>query len=72
MNLYKKLTGILPSRPLQVGEVVEYADGTATIETPDGGKAQAIGEATIGDRVFFRGGAIEGPAPTLSFVAVDI
>lgn len=72
MNFYKQLLGVLPNRPLQIGDVVDFVDGTATIEMLDGGRVQARGDVSIGDRVFFRDGAIEGPAPSLALVVIDI
>jgi len=71
-NPYRRLVDLLPQNPLQVGEVVGYADGVATIELPDGGIEQARGEATVGSRVYFRGGAIEGPAPDLSITVIEV
>ena len=46
--------------------------GVATIEVPGGGYAQARGDATVGQRVYFRDGAIEGLAPTLTLVSADV
>lgn len=72
MNLYKKLLGILPARPLQVGDVLSVDNGVATIEMPDGGIVTARGDAAPGDRVFFRDGAIEGTTSALPLDTVDI
>lgn len=71
-NPYKRLLALLPDSPLLVGDVILVADGTATIELPGGGIAQARGDVTVGNRVFFRDGVIEGNAPTLTVVNVDI
>ena len=71
-NYYKRLIDLLPARPLLVGTVTAVAGGVATIQLPDGGTMQARGAAAIADRVFFRDGAIEGPAPVLSDVLIDI
>jgi hypothetical protein len=72
MNLYKKFRDLLPEPPLLVGTVIAYANGTATIEEPGGGRSQARGEAAVNDRVFFRAGAIEGPAPNLPVEIIEI
>jgi hypothetical protein len=72
LNLYKKFRDLIPDPPLLVGDVVAISNGVATIEEPGGGRSQARGEALVGDRVFFRDGAIEGPAPTLSVVLIDV
>lgn len=71
-NAYKIFKSLLPDPPLLVGEVTAFADGTATIELPDGGTITALGEAAIGDKVFVRNGAIEGPAPNLSVEIIDV
>lgn len=71
-NPYKRLLGLLPTTPLQVGDVVAVDNGVATLQMPGGGTITARGAATVGARVFFRDGVIEGPAPTLTFVTVDV
>lgn len=71
-NPFKALLGLLPGRPLQVGDVVAVDGGVATIEMPGGGLAQARGAATVGQRVFFRDGAIEGLAPALTLELIDV
>jgi hypothetical protein len=71
-NPYALLRDLLPDAPLQVGEVVDVENGVATIAVPGGGRVQARGEATVGDRVFFRDGAIEGAAPSLPLVIIEI
>lgn len=71
-NPYKRLLALLPNAPLQVGDVFVFADGVATIALPGGGVAQARGTANVGDRVFFRDGLIEGPAPSLPIEIIDL
>ncbi|MEN9317346.1 MAG: hypothetical protein RIS35_3739 [Pseudomonadota bacterium] len=72
MNPYRRLLGLLPQRPLQVGTVISVSGGVAIIELPGGGRDQARGAATVGQRVFFRDGAIEGAAPNLTFVEISV
>jgi hypothetical protein len=71
-NPFKRLLGLLPQRPLQVGTVIAVAGGVATVELPGGGQEQARGAATVGQRVFFRDGAIEGLAPALTYVEISV
>lgn len=71
-NVYKKLLGLLPGRPLLIGDVTDVTNGVATITLIDGGTAQARGSASVGDRVFFRDGAIEGTAPNLPIETIDL
>lgn len=72
MNPYKLLKSILPDPPLLVGDVIDIDAGTATIELPDGGRVQARGSATVGQRVFVRDGVIEGEAPSLPVELIEV
>ena len=72
MNLYKALKGLFPDPSLQVGNVIALDNGVATIELDDGNRAQARGDASIGDRVFFRDAVIEGPAPDLPLEIIEV
>jgi hypothetical protein len=71
-NAFARLIGLLPGDPLLVGTVTAIADGVATVELPDGGVLRARGAASVDDRVFVRAGAIEGQAPALSYVEIDV
>jgi hypothetical protein len=71
-NAFKALLAILPTYPRQVGDVTQFEDGVATVELLGGGLISAIGTASIGQRVFVRAGVIEGQAPTLSLVNIEV
>lgn len=71
-NLFTRFLGLLPQTPLRVGDVVSVDNGVAMIEEPGGSLSTARGDVSPGDRVFFRDGAIEGPAPNLTYVEVDV
>jgi hypothetical protein len=71
-NIYRKFLDLLPARPLQVGTVLSVSGGIATIELPGGGRLQARGSATAGQRVFVRDGLVEGAAPDLPVVIIEI
>lgn len=71
-NPYTRLLALLPKSPLQVGEVLSLEDGVATVQLPGGGLAQARGTALVGTLVFFRDGAIEGPAPELPIEVIEL
>ena len=71
-NLYGRLKALFPDPPLQVGDVISVAGGTVVVQVPGGGRVNVRGEATAGDRVYFRDGAIEGPAPTLPLDVIEV
>lgn len=71
-NPYTLLRDLLPVPALQVGTVLSIADGLAAIEHPGGGISQARGVAAVGDKVFFRNGVIEGPAPNLPIEIIEV
>lgn len=71
-NLYRAFRDLMPAPALLVGDVVSIASGVATVELPDGGFLQARGEAVVDDRVFVRNGLIEGPAPALTPVTIEV
>lgn len=71
-NSYARLLDLLPSDPLLVGEVLSSSGGTATVLVLGGGVVTVVGEVSPGDRVYFKGGTVQGPAPLLPVVATDI
>ena len=71
-NLYHQFLALLPPRPLQVGTVSAVAGQLCTVQLPGGGVLQARGDAAVSDRVFVPDGLIEGLAPALTVVAIDI
>jgi hypothetical protein len=71
-NLFKRFQGLLSRAPLLVGTVTAVADGLAMVTLPGGGMVNARGTATVGDKVFVRDGVIEGPAPDLEVVEIEV
>ena len=71
-NLWKRLKQLLPDAPLLVGEVFSVSTYGAIVELPDGAFVNVRGEATVGQKVFIRDGLIEGQAPNLSTVLIEI
>lgn len=72
-NLLEQFRALLPKTPLLAGTVIASSGDQHTVQTDDGALHVARGTATVGDRVYFRpGGNIEGGAPALSVVAIDI
>jgi hypothetical protein len=72
LNPYTILKALLPSRPLQIGTVVAYDNGLATVELPGGGTINARGITATGQLVFVRDDVIEGPAPALTVELIDV
>lgn len=71
-NSYLEFLGLLPSTPLQIGTITAIVGDVATIVLPGGGVLVARGSAAVGDQVFVRDGVIEGKAPALTPVFVEI
>ena len=71
-NIFKIFSDLLPARPLQVGSVVHVDGDICTVELPGGGRLQARGTATVGQHVFVRDSVIEGEAPALPLVEIEV
>lgn len=73
-NLYRALRELLPDAPLLVGTITALnADDTATITYPDGNTQRVRGPAlAINTPVFVRNGLIEGTAPALTAVVIEV
>jgi hypothetical protein len=72
-NVWAKWKRLLPDDPLLVGEIADvYADGTVQVSPIGGGTIRVRGEGTEGDRVWVRGGRIEGAAPALAAVEIEV
>lgn len=72
-NLWRQFEALLPDTPLMIGTVVSgHVDATLTVALLDGGLLRVKGSAAIGDRVFVREGQVEGPAPVLEQIRIEI
>lgn len=71
-NPLSALRGLFPQPRLQVGVVMQIVDGTATLELYDGSTIRARGSAAVGDTVYIRNNLIEGPAPALAVIEIEI
>lgn len=72
-NPYKRLLGLLPRRPRLIGTVLAVDDGTALVQQLGGGTQRVVGGGLAeGDKVFFRDGAVEGPAPDLPEISIEL
>ena len=58
---------------IDFSQMITATDGDVRVVTlPGGGIVRARGDAGIGDRVFVRDHAIEGPAPSLTTVFIEV
>ncbi|MBY0572041.1 MAG: hypothetical protein K2P84_00035 [Undibacterium sp.] len=71
-NLYRIFKELLPQAPLLVGEVVSIHATFCEIALPGGAIVSGRGNAVLGSKVFLRDGVIEGKAPDLTVVTVEI
>ena len=74
MNLLQRFQGLVGAPPLQVGEVISHnAGGTSTVQLPGGGLLTARGQAVpVGQQAYVRDGVVEGPAPVLPVVLIEV
>jgi hypothetical protein len=74
-NLYRALLELLPQTPLLVATVISVSpsNGTSVIEYPGGDQQTVRGiDVSTGNQVFVRNGVIEGAAPSLSAVTIEV
>lgn len=71
-NLYKRLRALFPGARLQVGSVIAVDGSKVTVALPDGATMTVRGSASVGSNVYVRDGAIDGPAPSLTTVEIEI
>ena len=73
-NLWRRLRGVLPDAPLLAGTVSVVEAGIVTVALPGAGLVRARTSLTlsVGQRVFVRDGVVEGIAPSLQVVEIEI
>lgn len=73
MNLFKRFQKLIPTYPLRVGTVLSVLDGSEVLIEEVGGAVLTVrGEASVGQRVYFRNSVIEGPAPNLPVEVIEV
>lgn len=72
MNLFHQFASLLPKRPLLIGTVQAARDDGLLVELMGGAQVRVRGQAQVGERIFVRDGCMEGPAPALPVVYVDV
>ncbi|MDQ0068959.1 hypothetical protein J2W34_000733 [Variovorax boronicumulans] len=71
-NIYQQFFKLLPRRSRQVGTIVAMEGDVAAVELPGGGLLTVVGVGAVGDQVFVRDGVIEGQAPAMTPVVIEI
>ena len=73
-NLYQALRELLPESPLLVASVVSInPDNTSTVQFPGGNQQRVRGTSTaVASQVFVRNGVIEGAAPALTALTIEV
>ena len=74
-NLFIALRELLPDPPLLVATVtaVQVSEGTSTVQYPGGNQQRVRGTGYgAGGQVFVRNGIIEGAAPALATLTIEV
>lgn len=72
-NLFRELKALLPEPVLQVATVASVnADGTVTVTFPGGAQSRVRGTGAVNGKVFVRNGLVEGDAPNLPSVTLEV
>lgn len=74
MNVFLQLLELLPQTPLTIATVAaDHADGTCTVTHPGGAQTRVRGEGfAVSEQVFVRDGVIEGNAPALTAITIEV
>ena len=73
-NVFRQLLELLPQTPLTIATVAAvHGDGTSTVTYPGGSQVRVRGDTyTVAEQVFVRDGVIEGAAPALTAITVEV
>ena len=71
-NPYRALLALLPEPVTDVGEIIAVHAGGCTVQILSGDQVEARGAGSIGDLVYLRDGAIQGPAPVIDTVEIEV
>ena len=72
MNPYKRLMAAFRTDVVDVGTVIDTGDDGVLVQLLTGGTLKVRGTAGVGSHVYIRGGVIEGPAPDLEGVEIEV
>lgn len=74
-NIWKKFNDLLPKTPRYIGTIITINDtGFYTVSLVGGGTLQVTGSDgfSVSDRVFISDKRIDGPAPSLTAVNIEV
>ncbi len=71
-NRYNRLVRLIAGPPTDVGEVLSVTTDGVITGLISGTQIRARGEAAVGDVVYVRAGVIEGPAPALTGIEIEV
>jgi hypothetical protein len=74
-GIWKKFIDLLPKHPRYIGTIITIESaGRYTVQLVGGGMLQVIGESgyQVADKVFIADKRIEGRAPTLTGIIIEI
>lgn len=71
-NPFKVLQELIARPAAQIGTVAAVSTGQVTIDLIGGGTITARGDATVGQNVYVRDGVVDGVAPSLPLITIDV
>lgn len=71
-NMYKQFLALNPAEPLLIGTVVEALQVGCQVRLPSGVMIKVRGNADVGRMVFVRNVVIEGYAPDLQVIEIEV
>jgi len=71
-DLFSRFLRLIPKDPLDAGTVVAVDGDSVVVETLGGGRQKVRGVAAVDDKVYFRAGLVEGPAPDLPYYEIEV
>lgn len=71
-NIYSQFKALLPDNPLLVGTVAFVGVGYVMVEYLDGTIETCRGTGSVGTKVFVRAGVVEGVAPVLPAITIEV
>lgn len=70
-NLLEVFRRLVPTYPLRVGTVLAADTTSVVVEESGGAQTRIVGAASVGQKVYFRNGALVGAAPDLPLEVIE-